>query len=106
MEDDRSLGDAICAQMTAWGIACEKCTDFCAVMEDFVRAQPHLVLMDIALPFMSGCHWCAQMRKVSSVPVIFISSANDNMNIIMAMNMGGDDFIATKFGAGYIVGEK
>lgn len=103
VEDDRSLGDAICAQMTAWGIACEKCTDFRAVMEDFARVQPHLVLMDIALPFMSGYHWCAEIRKVSSVPVIFISSANDNMNIIMAMNMGGDDFIAKPFDTAVLI---
>lgn len=66
-------------------------------MEDFARIQPHLVLLDIMLPFMNGYHWCAEIRKVSSVPVIFISSASDNMNIIMAMNMGGDEFIAKPF---------
>ena len=66
-------------------------------MEDFARIQPHLVLLDITLPFMNGYHWCAEIRKVSSVPVIFISSASDNMNIIMAMNMGGDEFIAKPF---------
>ena len=66
-------------------------------MEDFARIQPHLVLLDITLPFMNGYHWCAEIRRVSSVPVIFISSASDNMNIIMAMNMGGDEFIAKPF---------
>ena len=66
-------------------------------MEDFERIQPHLVLLDISLPFMNGYHWCTEIRKASAVPVIFVSSASDNMNIIMAMNMGADDFIAKPF---------
>ena len=94
VEDDRSLADAICAQMKLWALECTCTADFRAVMAEFARVQPHLVLMDVSLPYMSGYHWCAEIRKVSSVPVIFISSASDNMNIIMAMNMGGDDFIA------------
>ena len=94
VEDDRSLADAICAQMKLWALECTCAADFRAVMAEFARVQPHLVLMDVSLPYMSGYHWCAEIRKVSSVPVIFISSASDNMNIIMAMNMGGDDFIA------------
>ena len=97
VEDDRSLADAIVAQMALWSIDCTAASDFRAVMAEFARVQPHLVLMDVSLPCMSGYHWCAEIRKVSSVPVIFISSANDNMNIIMAMNMGGDDFIAKPF---------
>lgn len=59
--------------------------------------QPHMVLMDILLPFYNGFHWCTQIRKTSHVPIIFLSSANDNMNIVMAMNMGGDDFIEKPF---------
>ena len=97
VEDDRSLADAICAQMKLWALECTCAADFRAVMAEFARVQPHLVLMDVSLPYMSGYHWCAEIRKVSSVPVIFISSASDNMNIIMAMNMGGDDFIAKPF---------
>lgn len=87
VEDDRSLADAICAQMKLWALECTCAADFRAVMAEFARVQPHLVLMDVSLPYMSGYHWCAEIRKVSSVPVIFISSASDNMNIIMAMNM-------------------
>ena len=97
VEDDRSLADAVCAQMKLWALECTCAADFRAVMAEFARVQPHLVLMDVSLPYMSGYHWCAEIRKVSSVPVIFISSASDNMNIIMAMNMGGDDFIAKPF---------
>lgn len=97
VEDDRSLADAICAQMKLWALDCACAVDFRAVMAEFARVQPHLVLMDVSLPYMSGYHWCAEIRKVSSVPVIFISSASDNMNIIMAMNMGGDDFVAKPF---------
>lgn len=68
--------------------------DFQNVMQAFVEYEPHMVLVDIMLPFFNGYHWCSEIRKISEVPVIFISSVSDNMNIVMAMNMGGDDFIA------------
>ena len=68
--------------------------DFQNVMQAFVEYDPHRVLVDIMLPFFNGYHWCSEIRKISEVPVIFISSVSDNMNIVMAMNMGGDDFIA------------
>ena len=71
--------------------------DFKDVLQVFVAQSPQLVLMDISLPFYNGYHWCDEIRKVSKVPVIFISSASDNMNIVMAINMGGDDFIAKPF---------
>ncbi len=67
------------------------------VMAEFAQVDPHIVLMDIALPFFNGYHWCSEIRKVSKVPILFISSAADNMNMIMAMNMGADDFIAKPF---------
>ena len=102
VEDDRSIAEAIAAHMAQWGLQAECVSDYRHIMEDFTRIQPHLVLMDISLPFMNGYHWCAEIRKVSSVPVIFISSASDNMNIIMAMNMGGDDFIAKPFDSGVL----
>ena len=103
VEDDRSLADAICTQMSTWNMNCTPAADFRAVMAEFARVQPHLVLMDVSLPCMSGYHWCTEIRKVSSVPVIFISSASDNMNIIMAMNMGGDDFIAKPFDTAVLI---
>lgn len=97
VEDDRGIAGAVAAHMAQWGLRAEAVTDFRAVLADFARVQPHLVLMDISLPYMSGYHWCAEIRKVSPVPILFISSASDNMNIIMAMNMGADDFIAKPF---------
>ena len=66
-------------------------------MREFSQFDPHLVLLDISLPFYSGFHWCQQIRRVSKVPIVFISSASDNMNIVMAMTMGADDFIAKPF---------
>ena len=59
--------------------------------------DPQLILLDITLPFFNGYHWCSEIRKLSKVPIVFISSASDNMNIVMAMNMGGDDFISKPF---------
>lgn len=71
--------------------------DFRTVMNEFTHFNPHLVLLDITLPCFSGYHWCTQIRSISKVPIIFISSASDNMNILMAMNAGADDFIAKPF---------
>ena len=103
VEDDRGIAGAVRDHMAQWGMRAEAVEDFRRVMEDFARVRPHLVLLDVALPYMSGYHWCAEIRKVSPVPVIFISSASDNMNIIMAMNMGGDDFIAKPFDSGVLI---
>ncbi len=94
VEDDPTLAQAIQAQIESWGNQVQCVTDFQNVMSAFAAYDPHLVLMDIMLPFYNGYHWCNEIRRVSSVPVVFISSASDNMNIVMAMDMGGDDFIA------------
>lgn len=64
---------------------------------EFTAFAPQLVLLDISLPFFNGYHWCAEIRRVSNVPIIFLSSASDNMNLITAMNMGGDDFLSKPF---------
>ena len=97
VEDEAGIAEAVQARMARWGLKAEIVTDFRKVMDDFERIRPHLVLMDISLPFMNGYHWCTEIRKVSPVPVVFVSSASDNMNIIMAVNMGADDFIAKPF---------
>ncbi len=97
IEDDLVMAGAIKKEMEAWGNEARYVEDFAKVLETFAEYGPHLVLLDITLPFYNGYHWCSEIRKISSVPVIFISSAADNMNIIMAMNMGGDDFIAKPF---------
>ena len=81
----------------------EYITDFKDVTAQFVKFDPHLVLLDISLPFFNGYHWCSEIRKISSVPIIFISSMSDNMNVIMAVNIGGDDFIAKPFDLNILV---
>ena len=97
IEDDEGIAQGIVACAQSWGMQPQCVRDFRNVMAEFAEFEPHLVLLDISLPFMSGYYWCQEIRTVSSVPVIFISSAADNMNIIMAMNMGADDFIAKPF---------
>ena len=96
-EDDEMIAAGLKRHLENWGYAVECAQDLGNVMPEFVRAAPHLVLMDIKLPFYNGYHWCSELRKISKVPVIFLSSAADNMNIVMAVNMGGDDFIAKPF---------
>lgn len=97
VEDDSVISGAIKRHLEAWGCAAVCASDFRNVLGDFVACDPALVLLDITLPFFNGYHWCSEIRKLSKVPIIFISSASDNMNIVMAMNMGGDDFIAKPF---------
>ncbi len=93
IEDDGGLSKAMKKQLTAWGHNAECVHDLQNIIPEFLEFDPHLVLVDIMLPFFNGYHWCGEIRKISNVPVVFISSASDNMNIVMAMNMGGDDFI-------------
>ncbi len=93
VEDDAALAEAMARQIESWGHSVRCARDFQNVMGEFADFDPHLVLLDIALPFFNGYHWCERIRAVSAVPVVFISSASDNMNIVMAMTMGGDDFL-------------
>ncbi len=97
VEDDKGIAEAIKTQAEMWDLEVCCVRNFRAVMAEFAQFDPHIVLLDISLPFFNGYHWCGEIRKVSRVPIIFISSAADNMNMIMAMNMGGDDFIAKPF---------
>ena len=97
VEDDKGIAQAIKTQAEMWGITVYIAADFRDIMAEFAKVEPHIVLIDIALPFFNGYHWCSEIRRVSKVPIIFISSASDNMNMIMAMNMGADDFIAKPF---------
>ena len=94
IEDDSSLAKAMKKQIESCGNEVCLVNDFLNVLSEFKEYDPHLVLVDIMLPFFNGYHWCSEIRKISDVPIVFISSASDNMNVIMAMNMGGDDFIA------------
>ena len=97
IEDDKGIAEAIRTQAEMWGMEAHMITNFRNVMAQFAEVEPHIVLLDIVLPFFNGYHWCNEIRKVSKVPILFISSASDNMNMIMAMNMGADDFIAKPF---------
>lgn len=97
IEDEAGIAQAVKTQACAWGMEVKICEDFTNVLKEFAEFQPHIVLLDITLPFFNGYHWCSEIRKISQVPIIFISSASDNMNIVMAMNMGADDFIPKPF---------
>ena len=97
VEDDLVIAKAIRAHLQSWGCEAQCAADFQNVLGNFAAFDPQLVLLDISLPFYNGYHWCGEIRKISKVPVIFISSASDNMNIVMAMNMGGDDFITKPY---------
>ena len=97
VEDDQVIAAAVAEHLAAWGYEVRRVGDFRNVLGEFADFDPQLVLLDIGLPFYNGYHWCSQIRRQSRVPIIFISSASDNMNIVMAMNMGADDFIAKPF---------
>lgn len=93
VEDDTVIAHEIAAYLKSWGFVAEQVKDFRQVMEAVAALEPHLVLMDVSLPYFNGFYWCAQLRKTSAVPVIFISSRTEDMDIVMAMNTGGDDYI-------------
>lgn len=94
VEDDPTLAEMLKKNIAAWNYDVRCVKNFQEVVGEFSEFQPHLVLLDIMLPFYNGYHWCTELRKISKVPIVFLSSASDNMNIVMAMQMGGDDFIA------------
>lgn len=97
VEDDEVIAHSIQKLMGDWGWEACCVEDFSKVLDTFASYNPHLVILDIVLPACNGFYWCMEIRKISRVPVVFLSSASDNMNIVIAMNMGGDDFIAKPF---------
>lgn len=103
VEDDTMISNLVVKNLINWGFESKGIDDFKGVLDEFIAYNPQLVLMDISLPFFNGYHWCTEIRKISKVPIIFISSASDNMNIVMAMNMGADDFIAKPFDINVLV---
>ena len=94
VEDDSALASAIEKTLSEYGNEIQSVKDFHSVKEEFLLYNPQLVLLDIKLPFYNGFHWCSELRKISKVPIIFLSSASDNMNIVTAISLGADDFIA------------
>ena len=97
VEDDETIAKMVKNHLEKWDYEVRIAQKFDRIMAEFADYEPQLVLMDIGLPFYNGYHWCTQIRKVSNVPVAFLSSAADNMNIVMAVTMGADDFIAKPF---------
>ncbi len=102
IEDDETIATSLKIHLESWCYEALCIKDFSQVSNEFNACEPHLVLMDISLPFFNGYHWCQAIRSQSQVPIIFISSTSDNMNIVMAMNMGADDFIAKPFDLGVL----
>ena len=97
VEDDAVIARAVAAHLTTWQMQVQCAGNFEKITEEVEDFQPDIIIMDIKLPYYNGFYWCAEIRKTSKVPIVFLSSADDNMNIVMAMNMGGDDFIAKPF---------
>ena len=97
VEDDETMVDILKRNLEKWGYLVHVAEDFQNVMQEFQDFEPQLVLMDISLPFYNGYYWCGEIRKVSKVPVIFLSSSGDDMNLVMAINLGADDFVAKPF---------
>jgi DNA-binding response OmpR family regulator len=97
VEDDLVIANTLKKNLFHWGLDAQIPVDFNDIIKEFLAYDPDLILLDISLPFYNGYYWCTEIRRISKVPIIFISSTSDNMNIVMAMNMGGDDFIAKPF---------
>lgn len=97
IEDDEIISSSIKDYLAKWGYDVKDAKDFNNIIAEVYDFQPELILLDVMLPYYNGFHWCSEIRKFSKVPIIFISSADENMNIVMAMDMGGDDFIGKPF---------
>lgn len=97
IEDDMTIAEGLASHLRKWNYDAEYIEDFKNIQDKFLEYEPQLVLLDIVLPYFNGFYWCQEIRKISKVPIVFLSSANDNMNIVMAMNMGGDEFIEKPF---------
>lgn len=97
VEDDGGIAQGLCDSLEKWDIKGYSVKNFRNIMSEFSELLPDIVLLDVSLPFFNGFHWCSEIRRISKVPIIFISSASDNLNMVMAMNMGADDFVAKPF---------
>ncbi len=97
VEDETNIAELLAEHLKKWGFAVDLVSDFSDVEGQFLASKPDLVLLDISLPFYNGYYWCDRIRKNSNVPIVFLSSHTENMDIIMAMNMGGDDYITKPF---------
>lgn len=103
VEDDRTIAALLAEHLNRWDFCASFSTDFKDIMGDFERVRPHLVVLDISLPFYNGYYWCEQIRRRSKVPILFLSSHMENMDIVMAVSMGGDDYITKPFSLDVVV---
>lgn len=97
IEDDKTIANVVKKHLEGWDYEVKIAEDLRSITSEYAAFSPHLTLMDIGLPFHNGLYWCKEIRRTSNAPIIFLSSASDNMNIVLAMNMGGDDFIPKPF---------
>ncbi|WP_297986676.1 response regulator transcription factor [Oscillibacter sp.] len=97
VEDDPVIAGAMKRHLEGWGYEVAQAERFDSVLSEFAAFDPQLVLLDISLPFFNGYHWCTEIRRVSKVPIIFVSSASDNVSMVTAMQMGGDDLLPKPF---------
>ncbi|MCI8509467.1 MAG: response regulator transcription factor [Lachnospiraceae bacterium] len=97
VEDEATIGGKMKLHLEKWGYKVHLAENFQDILGEVTSISPDLILMDVMLPYYNGFYWCSQIRKLFKIPIVFISSADDNMNIVMAMDMGGDDFIAKPF---------
>ncbi len=103
VEDDAVIAEQLGESLVKWGFDVRLADDFSSVAADFEAYLPHLVILDISLPFYNGYYWCGEIRKRSKVPVVFLSSRGDDMDIVMAVNMGGDDYLSKPVAAEVLV---
>ena len=103
IEDDETIAAVMDKQLTSWGYKVALAEDFSKIMEKFKDFSPQLVLLDLSLPFYNGFHWCREIREISKVPIVFISSASDNMSLVTALHQGADDFIPKPFDLSVLV---
>lgn len=97
VEDDSVIANQVEKHLKSWNYEVFIVENFHDIMSDFTKSGADLVILDISLPFFDGFYWCRQMRQISKIPILFLSGASDNLNIVMAMNMGADDFICKPF---------
>ena len=103
VEDDRQMADEIAHLLMGWGYEIQCIKDFSKIVEESVEAKPHAILLDINLPCFDGFYWCKKLREVTKVPIIFLSSRDNSMDIVMAMNNGGDDYIQKPFDSNILI---
>ncbi|CYV42523.1 response regulator transcription factor [Streptococcus suis] len=97
IEDDKTISQLVAKNLINWGYQVQEVKDFQTVLEQMEEFQPHLILLDIGLPFFNGYYWCQEIRKTSRVPIMFLSSHDQPMDIVMAINMGADDYVTKPF---------